>query len=157
DVLKEATKLQQLPDTVVGPIWAELADALIATGRSEKEVLDALNRAMAAGGPVSTATRYRLARRWADSHDPRLAPLARDLFRQIAQMEMVGAEEREFHERALVELAHEFIRGGNFTEAEIWLRKQLGSYQAGHEAPLGRLLLGVCLLQRAAAPPPSGP
>jgi len=157
DVLKEATKLPQLPDTAVGPICAELADALVATGRSEKEILDAFNRAMAAGGPISTATRYRLARRWADSHDPRLAPLARDLFQQIAQMEKVAPEEHEFHERALVELAHEFIRAGDFTKAEIWLRKQLGSYQAGHEAPLGRLLLGVCLIQRAAAPPPSGP
>jgi len=84
-------------------------------------------------------------------------PLARELFRQIAQQDNPTPDEREFHERSLVELAHECIRAGNFPEAEIWLRKQLGFYQAGPEAPLGRLLLGVCLLQRAGTPPPSAP
>lgn len=57
----------------------------------------------------------------------------------------------------MVELAHEYIRNNNFDAAEHWLRIQLHSYKTGPEAPLGRLLLGVTLLQLAAAPPPAGP
>ena len=148
--------MPRLPEAALGPVWAELADALIATNRSEQEVLKALNEAMASAGSVGTATRYRLARQFADSRRADLAPLSRELFQQIAQQESVGPTEQEFHERALVELAHDFIRAGNFPGAEIWLRKQLGNYSTGPEAPLGRLLLGVCLIQRAAAPPPTG-
>ena len=60
--------------------------------------------------------------------------------------------EREFHERALTELANDLIRQGNFADAEARLRSQLQRYPNGPEAQLARLLLGVCLLQRAAAP-----
>ncbi len=152
-VLREASKLPGLPEAALGPVWAELADALIATGRPEKEVIEAFNQAMGSAGPVGTSTRYRLARQFADSRRADLAPLARELFKQIAQQENTGPAEQEFHERALVELAHDFIRAGNFSEAEVWLRKQLGYYSTGAEAPLGRLLLGVCLIQRASIPP----
>src|SRR5205823_2976955 len=48
------------------------------------------------------------------------------------------------------------IRLGNFVEAEVWHRKQLSIYPTGPEASLGRLLLGVCLLQRAAGPATPG-
>jgi len=154
--LQEATKLA-LPDAVVGPVWAELADALLAADRPAPDVLKAFNEAMAAAGLVSTTTRYRLARQFADGRDPRLAPLSRELFRQIAQQEGVSTTEQEFHERALVELAHDFIRSANFAEAEVWLRKQLSSYPSGAEAPLARLLLGVCLVQRSSATLPTAP
>jgi tetratricopeptide (TPR) repeat protein len=156
-VLQDATKLPQLPESASGPVWSDLADALIATKSSAKEIIDAFNQAMKAAGPTGTATRYRLARQFAEARRPELIPLSRELFRQIAQQENVSAAEQEYHERAMVELAHEFIRAGNFPEAEVWLRKQLGFYQTGPEAPLGRLLLGVCLIQRASSPPPSGP
>ena len=146
-----------LPDASIGPVWAELADALLAADRPAADVLKAFNEAMAAAGLVSTTTRYRLARQFADGRDPRLAPLSRELFRQIAQQEVVSTTEQEFHERALVELAHDHIRAGNFPEAEVWLRKQLELYPSGAEAPLGRLLLGVCLIQRPSATLPSPP
>ena len=154
--LQEATKLT-LPDAAIGPVWAELADALLAADRPAPEVLKAFNEAMAAAGLVSTTTRYRLARQFADGRDPRLAPLSRELFRQIALQEVVSTTEQEFHERALVELAHDHIRAANFPEAEVWLRKQLSSYPSGAEAPLARLLLGVCLIQRSSATLPSAP
>lgn len=155
--LQEAVKLPQLPDAVAGLVWYELADALIAAGRAPEEVIRAFNEVMAAGGPVSTAVRVRLARRLADTRDPRLTPLARALYEQVARQETVSPGEQEDHERALVDLAHEYIRASNFPEAEVWLRKQLGLYPAGSEAALGRLLLGICWLQRAAAPPPNTP
>ncbi len=154
--LEKAARLPQLPDSTLAIVWAELAEALLAAKRPE-EVWAAFNQIMASGGPVSTATRYRLARQFADTRHAGLAPLSRALFEQIAKQETVNAAEQEYHERALVELAHEFIRANNYPEAEIWLRKQLGFYPLGPEAPLGRLLLGVCLLQRASAPAPNTP
>jgi tetratricopeptide (TPR) repeat protein len=154
--LQEATKLS-LPDAAIGLIWAEMADSLLEADRPAPDVLKAFNEAMAAAGPISTTIRYRLARQFADGRDPRLAPLSRELFRQIAQQNAVSAMEQEFHERALVELAHDFIRSSNFTEAEVWLRKQLSSYPSGAEAPLARLLLGVCLIQRSSATLPTTP
>jgi tetratricopeptide (TPR) repeat protein len=154
--LQEATKLP-LPDAAIGLVWAELADSLLAADRPAPDVLKAFVEAMAAGGPISTTTRYRLARQFSDGRDPRLAPLSRELFRQIAQQNAVSTTEQEFHERALVELAHDFIRSANFTEAEVWLRKQLSSYPSGAEAPLARLLLGVCLIQRSSATLPTTP
>jgi tetratricopeptide (TPR) repeat protein len=156
ETLQKATQLPQLPDSAVGQVWADLADALIAANRPE-DVVKAFNQAMAAAGTVSTTVRYRLARQFADARRPELAPTARNLFEQIAKQETVAPEEQEFHERALVELAHEYIRTSNYPEAEVWLRKQLSLYPAGPEGSLGRLLLGVCLLQRASAPPPSTP
>jgi tetratricopeptide (TPR) repeat protein len=101
---------------------------------------------------VSTATRYRLARQFVDTRHPGLMPLGRALFEQIAGQKTVMAAEQEFHERALTELANALIREGNFADAESRLRKQLDIYPTGPEAGLARLLLGVCLLQRAAVP-----
>jgi len=101
---------------------------------------------------LSTATRYRLARQFVDSRHPGLVPLGRALFEQIAKQQNVSAAEREFHERALTELANALIREGNFADAELRLRTQLNIYPNGPEAGLAKLLLGVCLLQRAAAP-----
>ena len=69
--LQEATKLPLLPDTAIGPVWAELADALLAADRPAPEVLKAFNDAMASAGSVSTTVRYRLARQFADGRDPR--------------------------------------------------------------------------------------
>jgi TolA-binding protein len=156
ETLQRATQLPQLPDSALGPVWADLADSLIAANRPE-DVVKAFNQAMAAAGPVSTTVRYRLARQFLDARRPELVPTARNLFEQIAKQEIVRPEEQEYHERSLVELAHEHIRTGNYAEAEVWLRKQLSLYPAGPEASLGRLLLGVALLQRASAPPPDAP
>jgi tetratricopeptide (TPR) repeat protein len=156
-LLQDATKLPQLPDAAIGPVWVELADTLLSADKPAEEILKAFNQAMASAGSVSTTTRYRLARQFADGRDPRLAPLSHELFRQIAQQEGVGPAEQELHERALVELAHDDIRSAKFAEAEVWLRKQLSNYATGAEAPLGRLLLGVCLIQRASATLPAPP
>ena len=149
--LEEAVKLPAIPEAAQGPLWVELADALLAANRPEK-VWKAFDNAMAAAGPVSTATRYRLARQFVDSRHDGLAPVGRALFEQIAKQQNVTAAEREFHERALTELANALIREGNFADAEARLRAQLALYPNGPEAGLARLLLGVCLLQRAAAP-----
>lgn len=155
--LQEAAKLADLPDALAGVVWYEIADALLAAGRSPDDVIRAFNEAMAAGGPVSTTVRVRLARRFAETRNPGLAQLARALLEQIAKQENVSPAEQDDHERALVDLAHEYIRAGNFAEAEVWLRKQLGLYGSGTEAPLGRLLLGICWLQRASANSPNPP
>src|SRR5207244_4284154 len=69
---------------------------------------------------------------------------------QIAKKQNIGPGEREYHERALTELANALIREGNFVDAEARLRTQLSIYPTGPEAGLAKLLLGVCLLQRAA-------
>ncbi len=153
EVLQLAVSLPQLPDATAGPVWSDLADALIAAKRPD-EVWDIFNKIMALASPVSTATRYRLARQFTDTRQPDYTRLGRALFEQIAKQETISQPEQEFHERALVELAHEYIRANNFADSETWLRKQLSMYPAGPEAPLGRLLLGVCLLQRADIPSP---
>jgi hypothetical protein len=156
--LQKTTQLPKLTEETVAAVWVELAETLAAANRPE-DVVGAFNRAMIGSGEVPTATRYRLARHFAETRDPRLAGLARNLFEQIAKQEKVEQGEQEFHERALVELAHEHIRATQYAEADAWLRKQLGTYPTGPEASLGRLLLGVCLLQRATAmtPPPPAP
>jgi tetratricopeptide (TPR) repeat protein len=143
----------QLPDSASGPAWSDLADSLIAAKRPD-EVWRALNEIMKLASPMSTAVRYRLARQFTDTRQPEHAALGRALFEQIAKQENVSPEEHESHERALVDLAHELIRANNFTDAEAWLRKQLNMYPTGPESSLGRLLLGVCLLQRASTPVP---
>ena len=150
--LEEALKLKDIPEPVLVPMWVDLADALLAAGRTD-EVWKIFNKIMGADNvPLSTATRYRLARQFVDSRHAGLMPLGRALFEQIAKQQTVSAGEREFHERALTELANALIREGNFGDAEARLRTQLGIYPNGPEAGLARLLLGVCLLQRAAAP-----
>lgn len=149
--LKEAIKLPDIPDAVAGPLWVELADALLAAKQLD-QVWPAFNEIMAAGGVTSTATRYRLARQFVDSRHEGLVPVGRGLFEQIAKQQTVAPDEREFHERALTELANDLIRQGNFADAESRLRSQLKTYPDGPEAQLAGLLLGVCLLQRAAAP-----
>jgi tetratricopeptide (TPR) repeat protein len=156
-VLQQATRLPDLPDALAGLVWYEIADALLAAGRPPEEIIRAFNEAMAAGGPISTTVRVRLARRFADTRNPGLTQLARALLEQIAKQETVSPAEQDDHERALVDLAHECIRNKNFAEAEVWLRKQLGLYGSGAEAPLGRLLLGICWLHRAASNSPNPP
>jgi hypothetical protein len=154
DTLQKVLQLPQLPDAVTAPVWADLADALIAAKRPD-EVWAAYNQIMATATPVSTAIRYRLAAQFAKNPRPEFAALGRQLYEQIAKME-VGPEEQGFHELALSELAHDLIKANNFAEAEVWARKQIGTYPTGPEAGLGRLFLGICLLQRAAATPVAG-
>jgi tetratricopeptide (TPR) repeat protein len=147
--LEEAIRLPGIPDAVFGPLGVELADALLAAGQTDK-VWKVLREVMASNGPMATATRYRLARQFVDSRHPGLVPVGRALFEQIATQQNVTPAEREFHERALTELANALIREGNFADAESRLRGQLAQYPNGPEAGLAKLLLGVCLLQRAA-------
>ncbi len=149
--LKEAVRLPDIPEPVAGPLYVELADAMIAAKQTD-DVWKVFNEILALPGSASTATRYRLARQFVDSRHTGLVPVGRALFEQIAKQENVAPDEREFHERALTELANDLIRQGNFADAEARLRTQLKIYPNGLEAQLARLLLGVCLLQRAAAP-----
>ncbi|MBN9119138.1 MAG: hypothetical protein J0I06_08255, partial [Planctomycetes bacterium] len=150
--LQEALKLPEIPEPTLAPLWVELADALLAAGRTD-DVLRIFNKIMSEGDKrLATATRYRLARQFTDTRHPGLVPLGRALFEQIAKQQNVSAAEREYHERALTELANAMIREGNFADAEARLRTQIGLYPNGPEAGLAKLLLGVCLLQRAAAP-----
>jgi tetratricopeptide (TPR) repeat protein len=146
--LEHVLKLGKLPDELVGPVWVEYAEGLLAANRPA-DALAAFKQAMASAGPASTIARHRLARLLIDSREPRKVPLGVALLEQIAQAERVAPTEQEAHERALVELAHEHIRTGNFAEAEGRLRTQLKLYPTGPEAGLGRFLLGVCLIQRA--------
>ncbi len=149
--VREALKLPDIPEALLVPVWVELADALLAANRPD-EVWRVFNDIMASTNvPLSTTVRYRLARQFVDSRHPGLVPTGRALFEQIANQENVSAAEREFHERALTELAHAQIREGNFTEAEVRLRKQLDiyPYPRAPESGSAYLLLGVCLLQRA--------
>ncbi|MBY0460180.1 MAG: hypothetical protein K2V38_22925, partial [Gemmataceae bacterium] len=153
--LKEAVKLPGVPDALVGPLWVELADALIAAKQTD-EVWKVFNEAMSTHS-AATVTRYRLARQFIDSRHPELVKLGRGLLEQIAGKQNVTPAEREFHERALNELANDLIRQGNFADAETRLRSQLAQYKDGPEAQLARLQLGVCLLQRAAQTPAPDP
>lgn len=147
--LKEAVKLPDVPATLTGPVWLELADAMLAAKQTD-EVLRVFNEVMAAPGYASTAARYRLARQFVDSRHVGLVPVGRALFEQIAKQQNVTPAEREYHERSLTELANDLIRQGNFADAEARLRTQLSIYPNGPEGPLAKLLLGVCLLQKAA-------
>src|SRR5262249_10334118 len=116
-----------------------------------------VNEALAAGGASATAARYRWARYFIDSRDPKRVPLGTGMLEQIADQATVSAAEQETHERAMMELADAAVRAGQFDVAEARPRKQLTLHPAGPESGVGRLLLGVCLLQRAAAlPPPAG-
>lgn len=149
--LEEALTLPNVPDAAFAPMWIDLADALVAAGRLDA-VLPIYNKIMSTDDKrLSTAVRYRLARQFVDSRHPGLAPVGRALFEQIAKQQNVTPAEREFHERALTELANALIREGNFADAETRLRAQIGLYPNGPEAGLAKLLIGVCLLQRAAA------
>lgn len=154
--LQTATKLPKLPEELAGEVWVDLADALIPAKRLN-EVWQALNEAMSSTTPTSTATRARLASHFMEERQPELRILARYLFEQIAKQNNITPEEQVYHERALVNLGREYIRGNDFATAELWLRQQLHTYPTGPEAALGRLLLGVCLLQLSSVPPPTGP
>ena len=145
--LEEAVKLPGVPEQLWGPLWVELADALLAAGRTD-QVFPVFRKAIAED--LTNATRYRLARQFVDSRHPGLVPVGRALFEQIAKQQNVTPADREYHERALTELANAQIREGNFADAEARLRAQLALYPNGPEAGLAKLLLGVCLLQRAA-------
>lgn len=152
----EMLKLPGLSDDFVGPMWVEYADGLLAANRPD-DALKAFQKAMTSAGAASTAARYRLARLLLDSRNTQKMVLGLELLKQVADANTVTAPEQGDHERALVELAHEFIRANNFPDAEARLRKQLNYYPGGPEAGLGRLLLGVCLLQRATRPNPEAP
>lgn len=155
--LRSAVQRPELPESLASLLWAELGETLIAAEQPLADILKAFHEALANGGPAATRVRYRLARRFIDSGDSRLRPLALALFEQIASQQTISETERDYHERALVELAHDHIRAGRFPEAEVWLRKQIALYPTGPEAPLARLLLGICLVQRSTAPPPLQP
>lgn len=154
--LQEASKLKDLPEAVAGPVWVDLADALLAAKRPD-EVWQAFNEAMKVATPISTATRYNLAHDFAKSRQPETTQLARWLFEQIARQPDISQAEQEFQERSLVELADLLIRIYDYTAAEQWLRQQLHAYPTGNQAPLGRLLRGICLLQLAQIKEPAGP
>lgn len=154
--LQEATKLPGLSDAVSGAVWVDLADALLKAKRTE-EVWQAFNEAMRAGDLMSTITRFNLAQHFKEIRRPECSRLACLLFEQIAKQTNVTQAEQEYQERALVELGHELIRVADFAKAELSFRQQLHTYPNGPEAPLGRLLLGVCLLQLAQVPQPAGP
>ncbi len=138
-----------VPPDATGAVWADYGEALVATGKPE-EAVAALNRAMASSGPVGTAVRYKLARRFADSKNPGLVALGSDLLTQVAQSTAVDPADQEVQERALVDLGQDALRQGRFAEAQTWFGKQLGSYANGPEAALGKFLLGVTLLQQTA-------
>ena len=145
---QQAIKLPKLPDDVMGPVWVEYAEVLLAVNRPE-DALKALQEAMTTTSPESTAARYRVARGLIDSRVAAKVEFGVALMDQIATMETVKPAESEMHERALVDVAFAYIQKGNFAEAEARLDKQLKLYATGGEASLGKLLLGVCLLQRA--------
>ena len=145
--LEKATQVKDLPDATTSQVFTELAEALIVAKRPD-EAWVVFNQALAFG---STALRYRLGRQFIDSHNAGLASLGRNLFEQIAKQETVTPAEQEQHELALVGLGYEVMRVNNYPEAEVWLRKQVTMYPTGSEASLGRLFLGICLIQRAAA------
>jgi tetratricopeptide (TPR) repeat protein len=149
--LEEAVLLPEIPEPVQPALWLELADALLAANRPD-DVYRIFNKVMAEIGPLATATRYRLAHQFTATRHPDLVRLGRALFEQIVKQQNVSTAEHEFHERAFIELANAFIREGNFAGAEARLRTQLNIYPNRPEAAYARLLLGVCLLQRAAAP-----
>ncbi len=154
--LQTASKLPKLPEELAGEVWLDLADALIAAKRLD-EVWPALNEAMGAGGTISMKTRYRIARHFKDTRKPELCQLARYLYEQIAKQTNLSPTEQEFQERALLDLGDEYIKLTDFSTAEIWLRQQIHTYPTGPQAPVGRLMLGVCLLQLALVTGPTGP
>jgi hypothetical protein len=149
--LKESLKFRDLSDQLLQAVSLELAEALLAAGKSD-EVPKLLNIILANGKEPATATLYRLARAFVDSRHPEFVKTGRAFFEQIAKKQDILPNEREHHERSLTELANAYMGEGNFVDAESKLRTQLGLYPNGPEAPLARLLLGVCLLQRAVAP-----
>lgn len=158
-VYEQAIKLPNLSDEVGGPIWIEYAETLLSANRPE-EALKALQVTMLKDGPASTAARYRVARWLIDSRVAAKVEFGVALMDQVATAETVKPAEREMHERALVDVAHAYIQKGNFAEAEARLEKQVKLYPSGGESGLGKLLLGVCLLQRAdarAKPPTPNP
>jgi tetratricopeptide (TPR) repeat protein len=154
--LQKANKLLNLPDESAGEVWLDLADALVAAKRPN-ELLDAFKEVMAMSNPISTKTRYRIARHFKDSRKPEFCELARHLYEQIAKQTKLSPAEQEFQERALLDLGDEYIKLNDFSTAEIWLRQQLHTYPTGPQAPLGRLMLGVSLLQLASVTSPTSP
>jgi hypothetical protein len=157
ETLKMAAKLPELPEQVLGSVWIELADALIKAKRPTKEVWDAFNKAMSEGGPLSTKIRYTIARHFKDTRVKELSALACELYKQICKQTNISQAEQEYQEHAYLDLSDEYVRNNDFSEAEHYLRSQLSAYPTGPDAPFGRLLLGVCLLQIASVPPPTGP
>jgi tetratricopeptide (TPR) repeat protein len=159
DIYEQTAKLSNLPDEVHGPILLEFADTLVSLNKPDA-ALKALQGVMLKEGPAATTARYRLARTLIESRVTPKVDLGVDLMDQIAKAEKVTSAEEEMHERALVDVAHAYIQRGDFAEAEARLQKQVKLYPTGGESGLGKLLLGVCLIQRAdarAKPPAANP
>jgi tetratricopeptide (TPR) repeat protein len=158
-IIEQILKLPKLTDETKGPIWLEMAEAYLSLNDSEK-ALKAFRDIIAGGGPSATTARYRVARHMIDSKIPGKVAFGIALMDQVASAETVTPAEQEMHERALADVGHALIQKGQFAEAEARLDKQIKLYPNGAEAGLGKLLLGVCLLQRAdprANPPAPSP
>ncbi len=147
-IYDSVVKLPKLSDEVLGPLWVDYAEVLLAANRPE-DASKAFQAAMNTASSASTGARYRVARFMIDSRDAAKVEFGVALMDQIATAETVSAAEQSMHERALVDVAHAYIQKGNFAEAEARLEKQVKLYSTGGESGLGKLLLGVCLLQRA--------
>ena len=158
-VCEQTVKLPKLPADVLGPVLLEYADALLAVNKPDA-ALKALQNVLLLEGSSATTARYRMARSLIDSRVTEKVQLGVDLMDQVAKAETVTAAEQEMHERSLVDVAHAYIQKGEFAEAESRLAKQVKLYPTGVESSLGKLLLGVCLVQRAdsrAKPPAANP
>jgi tetratricopeptide (TPR) repeat protein len=158
-IYEQTVKLPKLTDEVLGPVWLDYFETLLAANKPE-EAMKALRETLSYGGPAATTARYTVARKLIDSRVPDKVQLGVAIMDQVAQAETVTPAEQEMHERSLVDVAHAYIQKGDFAEAESRLEKQVNRYPTGVEASLGRLLLGVCLVQRAdprAKPPAANP
>lgn len=147
-IYEQTLKLPKLPDEILGPLWIDYAESLLVVNRPE-DALKALQGSLLTAGPAANTARYRIARWLIDSRVAPKVELGVDLMDQIAKAETVPPAEQDMHERSLVDVANAYIQKGNFEEAEARLQKQVKLYPNGVEASLGRLLLGVALLQRA--------
>ncbi|HXD86010.1 MAG TPA: hypothetical protein VN641_05935 [Urbifossiella sp.] len=147
--LEQIVKLPKLPDDVSGPFWIQFAEALLAVNRPD-DALIAFQKAILTNSSAAIAARYRVARHMIESRDDKKIEFGIALMDQVAKLEKVATPaEQAMHERALVDVAHAYIQQAKFAEAEARLSKQINLYPIGDEAGLGKLLLGVCLLQRA--------
>ncbi|MCX8138343.1 MAG: hypothetical protein N3E46_01495, partial [Gemmataceae bacterium] len=57
--LRRAVRLPDLPESLAGTLWAELAETLIAAEQPLPDILQAFNEALASSGPAATRVRYR--------------------------------------------------------------------------------------------------
>jgi tetratricopeptide (TPR) repeat protein len=154
--LKQILGLPNLPEDLRGGVGVEYAKGLTTAGRPQ-EALDEFKKLIRGDGPAATAARDQFAHLLIDSRVPANVELGMSLLEQIANAEQVSPAEQEIHERALVTVAREEIRKGNYVQAGRRLDKQIRLYKEGAQAGFAKLLLGVCLVQQAApkANPPA--